>query len=188
MTNGHLINKYFHWFFISQQEAQKSDTYFTALLVTIVVGCSLLVLNILIFIGVYYQLDRKSASQTGDQESMSSNESPKYVNTATTVFSNSASGSGLMTQEDLLKQPQTSMENVNRCKSRNKFDTDSSYNSSLTGSPGNVSVHSVSGNGCNRKHLTRNNCNIQQHQHHRHSIPENKVPKKFVFFLESFFI
>lgn len=37
-----------------------SDTYSTALLVTIVVGCSLLVLNLLIFLGVYYQLDHKA--------------------------------------------------------------------------------------------------------------------------------
>lgn len=44
-------------------EAQTAYTYSTALLVTIVVGCSLLVLNVLIFIGVYYQLDHKTTSQ-----------------------------------------------------------------------------------------------------------------------------
>ncbi|CAG2163517.1 unnamed protein product [Oppiella nova] len=35
--------------------------YSTALLVTIAIGCSLLILNMLIFAGVYYQLDKNSA-------------------------------------------------------------------------------------------------------------------------------
>ena len=34
--------------------------YSTALLVTIAIGCSLLILNMLIFAGVYYQLDKNS--------------------------------------------------------------------------------------------------------------------------------
>ncbi|KAJ6221743.1 hypothetical protein RDWZM_000288, partial [Blomia tropicalis] len=59
-------------------EAQTTnDTYSTALLVTIVVGCSLLVLNVLIFLGVYYQLDRKdSSSMAIDNESTFEHESP----------------------------------------------------------------------------------------------------------------
>lgn len=61
-----------------EQEAQTTnDTYSTALLVTIVVGCSLLVLNVLIFLGVYYQLDRKdSSSMAIDNESTFEHESP----------------------------------------------------------------------------------------------------------------
>jgi len=38
-----------------------SANYSTALLVTIAIGCSLLILNMLIFAGVYYQLDKNSS-------------------------------------------------------------------------------------------------------------------------------
>lgn len=46
----------------------EQGTYSTALLVTIAVGCALLVLNMLIFAGVYYQLDRAKSSRKERRE------------------------------------------------------------------------------------------------------------------------
>lgn len=46
----------------------EQGTYSTALSVTIAIGCSLLILNMLIFAGVYYQLDKaKTTPGSGDQ-------------------------------------------------------------------------------------------------------------------------
>lgn len=47
----------------NENESGENGNYSTALSVTIAVGCSLLILNMLIFAGVYYQLDRHSKSQ-----------------------------------------------------------------------------------------------------------------------------
>ncbi|RWS23587.1 Neuroligin-4: X-linked-like protein [Leptotrombidium deliense] len=44
----------------------QETTYSTALSVTIAIGCSLLVLNILVFAGVFYHRDRGSSSETVD--------------------------------------------------------------------------------------------------------------------------
>ncbi|CAN7996040.1 unnamed protein product, partial [Ixodes hexagonus] len=49
----------------SQAMAMPQATYSTALGVTIAVGCSLLILNVLIFAGVYYQRDKGRASDKG---------------------------------------------------------------------------------------------------------------------------
>lgn len=49
----------------SQAMAMPQATYSTALGVTIAVGCSLLILNVLIFAGVYYQRDKGRATDKG---------------------------------------------------------------------------------------------------------------------------
>ncbi|XP_054157875.1 neuroligin-4, X-linked-like isoform X2 [Oppia nitens] len=46
--------------------------YSTALLVTIAIGCSLLILNMLIFAGVYYQLDKNSSLRHKDKNNRNS--------------------------------------------------------------------------------------------------------------------
>jgi hypothetical protein len=75
--------------FINQQHAGNStDTlasleaagyaaYSTALSVTIAIGCSLLILNILIFAGVYYQRDKSRLEVKGVQQRVASFESGK---------------------------------------------------------------------------------------------------------------
>jgi neuroligin len=45
-----------------------SANYSTALLVTIAIGCSLLILNMLIFAGVYYQLDKNSSLKSRNKK------------------------------------------------------------------------------------------------------------------------
>ena len=45
----------------------QSDSYTTALSVTIAIGCSLLVLNMLIFAGVYYQLERAKKRENSSE-------------------------------------------------------------------------------------------------------------------------
>ncbi|KAL1449439.1 hypothetical protein WDU94_001943 [Cyamophila willieti] len=65
-------------------------SYNTALTITITIGCSLLVLNILIFAGVYYQKDRNNSSKGGRKKdrskrknSMSNSNSSVYLDATT---------------------------------------------------------------------------------------------------------
>ena len=61
--------------------------YSTALSVTIAIGCSLLILNMLIFAGVYYQLDKAktSKSNTNSGNTGSNNQGNNGVNSDRTV-------------------------------------------------------------------------------------------------------
>lgn len=51
----------------NDSNTNQSDTYTTALSVTIAIGCSLLVLNMLIFAGVYYQLERSKKRENSSE-------------------------------------------------------------------------------------------------------------------------
>jgi neuroligin len=54
-----------------------SANYSTALLVTIAIGCSLLILNMLIFAGVYYQLDKNSSLKNKANKKKNKNENER---------------------------------------------------------------------------------------------------------------
>ncbi|KAL1140297.1 hypothetical protein AAG570_000229 [Ranatra chinensis] len=62
---------------LASLEAAGYAAYSTALSVTIAIGCSLLILNILIFAGVYYQRDKSRMDVKGMQQRVSSFESGK---------------------------------------------------------------------------------------------------------------
>ncbi|KAG5897672.1 hypothetical protein JTB14_011482 [Gonioctena quinquepunctata] len=54
--------------------------YSTALSVTIAIGCSLLILNVLIFAGVYYQRDKTRMNENGGHQSKKRNENGQMPN------------------------------------------------------------------------------------------------------------
>ncbi|XP_017488109.1 PREDICTED: uncharacterized protein LOC108376414, partial [Rhagoletis zephyria] len=50
-----------------QQESDSVDGYSTALMITIVVGCSLLVLNVIVFLGFYCQVEGGNSGKSGQR-------------------------------------------------------------------------------------------------------------------------
>lgn len=56
----------------------EQGSYSTALSVTIAIGCSLLILNMLIFAGVYYQLDKAKLSKNNSSTSVAGGKSNDY--------------------------------------------------------------------------------------------------------------
>lgn len=70
--------------------------YSTALMVTIAVGCSLLVLNMLIFAGVYYQLNGRPKSRDYSPNHHS-NSTPMYTTATSNMMKNSKSGGSAST-------------------------------------------------------------------------------------------
>ena len=94
---------------------QESSVYSTALSVTIAIGCSLLILNVLTFAGLYYRRDRRRQFKaTGLQHSVSDtshvngaqsrSRTPAMVDDAETIYLQSPSCNGTLMKNTLQRQ------------------------------------------------------------------------------------
>ncbi|KAI5714820.1 hypothetical protein M8J77_005946 [Diaphorina citri] len=89
-TSQHQQNLHPNYHELSNLDLSNFASYNTALTITITIGCSLLVLNILIFAGVYYQKDRNNSNKSSGKKdrssrknSMSNSNSSCYLDAAT---------------------------------------------------------------------------------------------------------